>query len=956
MSMNHELRTWSRVGSLIMCLLPIWASAISVTVTVERVAFCAQPVGILSAEVFGGEGPYTFDWAVLQGITFVSYCSDCGPMLENLPAGEYRVTVTDALLEQAVDQVDLISYDPGYFLDPNALGSIITWPYVAGGELPYISIFANYHYPVAGYDDLYVVADNAVQWPATNMDIGGGRWFFRPQTISDGTFTITVEYDGQQCVFDVPYTLPQPAAVPPEMSVLGVEGSCSNVATGRATIAISNTVCANYTYPGSETTPWPYSLWKDGPHFNAMGYPNGTPWFQPGVGPVSITENTTYFELEGLLPGTHNFFASPEGTTVTPFSSSGPYDCFSMVQVTIPNLGPTCGQLKGRVFVDNNLNCTSQFNEAGAPGVVLEVLPGPYYSSTGSTGTYGLVLPNGSYTVEAQSTVVEEHCSGAPLPFTITGAPAGTTVNHPMVSLVPFDGRVSLSSGPARPGFEYHVGMSVNNLTPSVSGAITLTLEFDAALDFLSATPAPSNVSGNTITWSQAQLTAFESRSFTFQFQVPPDVGLLGTELITTATLASVQADANADNNTYTLTRTVTGAYDPNDKLARTSTGSTEFWEPGADQWIDYTIRFQNTGTDTAFHVIITDTLPQGLDPATLQVAAASHPFTWELKGIGVLKFRFLGILLPDSNINEPRSHGFVGFRIKVRDGYMLDPGDEVVNIANIYFDFNPPVITDPCVVSVPVPNDQVLLDAQIFLGGVYDTGTGLMRDDLRAQGLLPTSEPYSALGYSFQGGGGGTVSPSVLAQSGPTAIVDWVVVELRSAATPTLVGASRAALLRRDGRVVDVDGVSPLAINAASSSYLVALRHRNHLPVLFDQDLFFQPAENEEATVVNFTEPSSPVYGTDARRPMGSVMALWPGDVDFNGTVKYTGANNDRDIVLIAVGGNTPTNVVNGVYSSADVNMDGDVKYTGTGNDRDVILQTIGGVAPTAVRVEQVP
>src|SRR5690606_17462219 len=132
------------------------------------------------------------------------------------------------------------------------------------------------------------------------------------------------------------------------------------------------------------------------------------------------------------------------------------------------------------------------------------------------------------------------------------------------------------------------------NLTPSVSGAITLALEFDPVLDFLSATPTPSNVSGNTITWSQAQLTAFESRSFTIRFQVPPDVGLLGTDLITTATLASVQNDADPANNTVTLVRTVTGAYDPNDKLAKTSTGSTQFWDPDGDEWIDYTIRFQN--------------------------------------------------------------------------------------------------------------------------------------------------------------------------------------------------------------------------------------------------------------------------------------------------------------------------------------------------------------------------
>jgi len=182
------------------------------------------------------------------------------------------------------------------------------------------------------------------------------------------------------------------------------------------------------------------------------------------------------------------------------------------------------------------------------------------------------------------------------------------------------------------------------------------------------------------------------------------------------------------------------------------------------------------------------------------------------------------------------------------------------------------------------------------------------------------------------------------------------VVVELRSAVDPSLVGASRAALLRRDGRVVDMDGVSPVAITAGSTSYFVVLRHRNHLPVFFDLETFFQPAESGDASAVDFTDALAPVFGTDAQLAMGGVMALWPGDVDFNGEVKYTGVNNDRDLVLVVVGGITPTNVLSGVYSSADVNMDGNVKYTGTSNDRDVILQTIGGVVPTAVRVEQIP
>ncbi|MCW5849839.1 MAG: DUF11 domain-containing protein, partial [Anaerolineae bacterium] len=193
-----------------------------------------------------------------------------------------------------------------------------------------------------------------------------------------------------------------------------------------------------------------------------------------------------------------------------------------------------------------------------------------------------------------------------------------------------------------------------------------------------------------------AQLTAWQQRSYTITFTVPPDPLLLGTDLITTAAVTSVALDGNLANNTATNTRTITGSYDPNDKLAQTSLGSSSAWIIDEDGWIDYTIRFQNTGTDTAFNILITDTLPANLDPATIQMGAGSHAFTWELRDQGTLKFYFQNILLPDSNFNEPLSHGFVCFRIRPR--LPLLPGDEITNIANIYFDFNPPVITEPSV------------------------------------------------------------------------------------------------------------------------------------------------------------------------------------------------------------------------------------------------------------------
>ncbi|MFZ1685903.1 MAG: hypothetical protein WAU70_00660, partial [Flavobacteriales bacterium] len=105
----------------------------------------------------------------------------------------------------------------------------------------------------------------------------------------------------------------------------------------------------------------------------------------------------------------------------------------------------------------------------------------------------------------------------------------------------------------------------------------------------------------------------------------------------------------------------------------------------------------------------------------------------------------------------------------------------------------------------------------------------------------------------------------------------------------------------------------------------------------------------------VDFTLPGTQVYDTDALNNNGGVMLLATGDAVFNENLQYTGANNDRDPILVRVGGTTPTATVNG-YWREDVNMDGVVKYTGTNNDRDPILLNVGGSTPTVVRHAELP
>jgi uncharacterized repeat protein (TIGR01451 family) len=134
------------------------------------------------------------------------------------------------------------------------------------------------------------------------------------------------------------------------------------------------------------------------------------------------------------------------------------------------------------------------------------------------------------------------------------------------------------------------------------------------------------------------------------------------------------------------------GAYDPNDKQGfPLGVGEEGFIRPG--QALDYLIRFQNTGTDTAFTVVIRDTLSDWLDPASIRSGTSSHPYAFNFSDEKAIQFVFSNIMLPDSNVNEPASHGFVRFSIRQRPDVPL--GTAIRNRAGIYFDFNEPIITN---------------------------------------------------------------------------------------------------------------------------------------------------------------------------------------------------------------------------------------------------------------------
>lgn len=157
------------------------------------------------------------------------------------------------------------------------------------------------------------------------------------------------------------------------------------------------------------------------------------------------------------------------------------------------------------------------------------------------------------------------------------------------------------------------------------------------------------------------------------------------------------QFNRQPDDYHYIIYDTGVGSYDPNDKIV--NYGSALIYEHLNDYELKYTIRFQNTGTDTAFQVIIVDKIKGNLDPESIRIIVASHLYKWRYSENGIATFVFDNIMLPDSNVNEPASHGFVMLGLRPRQDIVV--GDSVYNHAAIYFDYNEPVITSPSVLHI---------------------------------------------------------------------------------------------------------------------------------------------------------------------------------------------------------------------------------------------------------------
>ncbi|MCF6128512.1 T9SS type A sorting domain-containing protein [Flavobacterium sp. AS60] len=252
----------------------------------------------------------------------------------------------------------------------------------------------------------------------------------------------------------------------------------------------------------------------------------------------------------------------------------------------------------------------------------------------------------------------------------------------------------------ARPGFDATYRLTYKNKGTHVQNG-TVSFNFDDnVMDLITATPAIDSQGTNTLNWNFSNLMPFEIRQIlvTMNINSPAETPPVnaGNGLLFSATVSGA-TDETPSDNTANLNQTVVGSYDPNDKTCLQG----NFLPIGnVGTYLNYVIRFENTGTANAETVVVRDLIDTSkFDINTLTPVSGSHSFTTKITNTNLVEFIFENINLPFDDANND---GYVAFKIKTKP--TLTVGANISNTANIYFDYNLPVITNTATTAVYNP------------------------------------------------------------------------------------------------------------------------------------------------------------------------------------------------------------------------------------------------------------
>ena len=363
----------------------------------------------------------------------------------------------------------------------------------------------------------------------------------------------------------------------------------------------------------------------------------------------------------------------------------------------------TCGDISGRAFYDMNLNCTADVGEFMISNALIKL----YNTShalvqaqfTDADGFYSFNVPNGTYNVEIDSAIYNSFSLVCPSGgiYNVSGFPASGK-NYGLNCSSGFDLYGSMTANTFRPGLISQIWLTIGNWQCAMTSA-NVKFVLDPRTSYVSYGLPPSGINGDTITWTLNHLSAVDTayRTILLTVYVSP-TAVINDSLLFKLNVNPIIGDVNPLNNYMTKKYRIMGSFDPNAKEVSPSGNITKNTD------LTYTVHFQNTGNAEAYNIYILDTLDAHLDLSTLEMVAASHPYSVEILNStqkDVLKFFFPNIMLPDSGSNQMLSNGFVSYKIRPLANCV--EGTIITNMADIYFDYNPAVPTNMVQNQIPL-------------------------------------------------------------------------------------------------------------------------------------------------------------------------------------------------------------------------------------------------------------
>jgi uncharacterized repeat protein (TIGR01451 family) len=347
--------------------------------------------------------------------------------------------------------------------------------------------------------------------------------------------------------------------------------------------------------------------------------------------------------------------------------------------------------INGNTFLDANNDGVKQPTELTISNLKVSTLPSVFDFSDSTGFHINLYDTTGTYTVSTNPPLYW-HLSNSPVTYSVVQTFSGEQTQNIdfgfSADTVIDDVSVQLLISTARRGFDSYGSFAIYNVgTTTVSDTVKLILPNGVSL--VSSDIPALNITGNLITWLNPQLQPFQSFRNSFIFHTDTSLAV-GTPIIFQLH-AGPFPDGNIYNNNINITRLVVASFDPNEKTVDYPNADSSGNITGNEE-LTYTIFFQNTGTDTAFTVVVKDTISSFLDISTLRLLSSSHPYQFAYHN-GQLQFNFNNIMLPDSSTDERHSHGYVSYAVKPLSG--LPNASTIENTGYIYFDFNSPVITN---------------------------------------------------------------------------------------------------------------------------------------------------------------------------------------------------------------------------------------------------------------------